>query len=56
MIRWLDGITNSMDEFEKAPGAGDGQRSLACCRTWDYKESEHERVTELKTQYFKVYS
>ena len=30
-VRWLDGITDSMDEFEQAPGVGDGQGSLACC-------------------------
>ena len=23
-MRWLDGITDSMDEFELAPGVGDG--------------------------------
>ena len=28
-MRWLDGITDSMDEFEKALGVGDGQGSLA---------------------------
>ena len=27
-------------EFEQAPGAGDGQGSLACCNPWDYKESD----------------
>ena len=27
-------------EFEQAPGAGDGQESLACCSPWSYKESD----------------
>ena len=27
-------------EFEQAPGAGDGQGSLACCSPWDGKESD----------------
>ena len=36
---WLDG-----HEFEQAPGAGDGQESLACCSPWDHKESD---TTEL---------
>ena len=25
-------------EFEQAPGVGDGQKSLACCSPWGYKE------------------
>ena len=37
-IRWLDGITDSMDVFEQAPGAGDGQGSLVCCGSWGGKE------------------
>ena len=41
--RWLDGITNSMDEFEQAPGFGNGQGSLVCCSPWGCKESD---VTE----------
>jgi len=32
---WLDG-----HEFEPAPGAGDGQRSLRCCSPWNLKESD----------------
>ena len=27
-------------EFEQAPGAGDGQGSLACCSLWDHKASD----------------
>ena len=37
-MRWLDGITNSIDEFEQALGVGDGQGSLVCCRPWSCKE------------------
>ena len=37
MVGWhhqLDG-----HEFEKAPGVGHGQGSLACCRPWSHKDS-----------------
>ena len=30
----MDGITDNINEFEQAPGAGDGQGSLACCNPW----------------------
>ena len=33
-IRWLDGITNSMDEFEQTSGVGDGQGNLVCYSPW----------------------
>ena len=39
-MRWLDGITNSVDEFEQALGDGEGQGSLACCSLWGHKESD----------------
>ena len=32
---WLNG-----HEFEQAPGVGDGQGSLACCNSWDHRESD----------------
>ena len=32
---WLDGR-----EFEWTPGVGDGQEGLACCDSWDCKESD----------------
>ena len=37
-MRWLDGITDSMDEFEQALEDVQGQGSLACCSPWGYKE------------------
>ena len=39
-MRWLEGITDSKDESEQAPGVGDGQGSLACCSPWGHKESD----------------
>ena len=37
-LRWLDHISNSMDEFEQALGDSEGPGSLACSSAWGCKE------------------
>ena len=39
-MRWLDGIRLDGHEFEQAPGVGDGQGGLECCRPWGHRESD----------------
>ena len=36
-MRWLDGITDLMDEFAQTPGDREGQGSLSCCSPWGHR-------------------
>jgi len=39
-MRWLHGITDSMDMNLSNPGDSEGQGSLECCSPWGHKESD----------------
>ena len=59
----MDGITDSMDMNEQAPGVGDGQGSPVCCSPWGCKDLDTTEqlnrtdsleglMLKLKLQYF----
>ena len=50
--RWLDAITDDANEFEQAPGVGDGQESLMCCSSWGHMRVSTERLNNIKNFLF----
>ena len=52
-MRWLDGITDSMDMDLGGLGVDDGQGGLACCGSWSLKESDTtERLNWTDSKHF----
>ena len=47
-MRWLDGITDSMDMNLSKLRDSEGQGSLACCSPWGRKESD--RIERLNSK------
>ena len=45
-MRWLDGITHSIDMSFVSSGVGVGQEGLACCSPWSLRVG-HDWMTEL---------
>ena len=51
-MRWLDGITDSMDmSWTRQLGVGNGQGSLACCSPWGCKKSDMTEQLNWLTDY-----
>ena len=45
-MRWLDGITNSMDMSLSKLGDGEGEGNPECCSPWAHKESDMTEILD----------
>ena len=43
-MRWLDGITDSVEVFEQT--WGDSEGNMACCSPWVLQRIRHDLATE----------
>ena len=54
-MRWLDGITNTIDMSLSKLGVGNGQEGLACCSLW-CRRVGHNWVAELNWTFKKLFT
>ena len=51
-MRWLDIITDSMDEFEQTPEDSEGQWSQACYSPWGWTQLSNGTATKMEQRPF----
>ena len=54
MVGWHHQLNG--DEFEQAPGDGEGQGSVACKSPWGHKESDTTEQLNKKSKNYMIYT